>query len=414
MKTYLSALSLLAGVALAQGVWAQSEVVPVGQRMAAAHAPQGVRAGSFLVIPKVDLEESYKDNIYATKSNTKDDFITTVRPEIAARSNWSRHQVNALARGEFQRFADHTKENQDNYLVATDGRLDVLRDTSIGGGVSYAKDHEERGNPNSPSTASKPTEYNTTTARVGAERSLGVVNARIDSEAKKIDYKNGVTTAGALVDNNARDRMEYTQTLRVGYKFDPRYEAFVRGSIDTRAYDRKGGTTVNRSNHGSKVVAGSTFDISGKTKGEVFAGAVRRNYVDNGLKDITEPTWGGTLTWNATDLTTVTANVDRTIEETTLGSSSGYVATGYDLGVEHALTRDVLLNAKAGYADNMYKGNTAGQRKDKVWTAGAGADYYFGRCFKTGVGYTYQNRDSNISGGGYSSNAVMLKLTANY
>jgi hypothetical protein len=405
-----SVLALVAGTAAAQ-----SKVISAGEKAARDNAPMGVRAGSFLIVPKVDVDGEYNDNIYATQNNEKSDFITTVRPEVAVKSNWSRHAVNGLARVETKKYADNNSEDQDNYLVALDGRADVIRDTSIGGGVAMARDHEERGNPNAIASGVEPTEFETMTGRVGLYRGLGKANARLDSEAKNIDYKNGRTAAGALVDNNLRDRNEYTQSLRLGYKVTPEIEGFVKGSIDSRVYDRKGSAANrNRSNHGQSYVAGAAFDMTGKTKGEVYAGVAERNYSDNGFKDISEPTFGGKVTWNFSELTTVKAAIDRGIEETTLGASSGYVGTNYTVGVEHALMRNVVLRANAGMANNEYKGFAANQREDDIITAGVGADYWFNRCFKAALDYGYTDRDSNVTGGDYSRNTVLVRLTATY
>lgn len=411
-----SALALMAGFANAQDAdrtgqaVMQTEVLPVSERMAADHAPIGVRAGSFLVIPKIELTETYNDNIYATSSNEESDFVTSIKPEVAVRSNWNRHAVNAVAKADVKRFADNGNEDHENYLVAADGRLDVLRDTSIGGGLSYAQDHEDRGDPNAIGTSQEPTRYNTTVARIGAYRGLGKANARVDSEFKKLDYKDGETLAGANIDNDVRDRNEYTQSLRLGYQLNRQFEVFGRGAWDNRVYDNK---SVARSNNGQTYTAGTSFDISGKTKGEVYAGYMERSYAKNNRKSISEPTFGGKITWNATDLTSVIGSVNRGIEETTIGNASGFVSTDYDLGVEHALTRDVLLKGNVGYTNNKYEGFGA-QREDDIVVAGAGVDYWLNRCFKAGLSYNFTDRDSNVAGGDFSRNTVMLKLTATY
>lgn len=413
----VSALALMAGAANAQNVDAtgtttvKSQVVPAGERMAADHAPLGIRAGSFLVIPKVELTETYNDNIYATDNNEDSDFITSTKAEVAARSNWSRHALNAVAKGEFRRYADKDSEDQDNYQVATDGRVDVMRDTSIGGGLSYAQDHEDRGDPNSIGSSVEPVELHTTVGRIGAYRGLGKANARFDSEVKSLEYDNGQTAGGAIINNGIRDRNEYTQALRLGYKLNDTFEVFGRGAWDNRVYDNK---AFNRTNRGQTYTAGTTFDMSGKTKGEVYAGMADRNYSNSGLKDIDAAVWGGKVTWNASDLTSVIASVDRGIEETTIGGSSGFVNTDYRLGVEHALTRDILLKGNVGFANSDYEGNAGTQREDDVYTAGLGADYWFNRCLKAGIGYTYTDRSSNITGGDFSRNTVLVKLTATY
>lgn len=409
MNKFLFSVSALT-LAVASGAYAQTEVIPASERLAADHAPMGVRAGSFLVIPKVELVETYNDNIYATENNTESDFITSVKPEVSVRSNWSRHALNAKAGAEVRKFADNGDEDETNYNLAVDGRLDVLRDTSIGGGVSYARDHEDRGNPSTVGSPDKPIEYTTKIARVGAYRGLGRANARLDSEVKQLEYENGKTAAGVALTNSQRDRKEYTQTLRLGYQLDSRFEAFVKGAVDSRVYDDK---SVARSSHGQTYVAGTTFDISGKTRGEVYAGMTSRNYTDASRSDMDEPVWGGKVTWNATDLTSVIASIDRTIEETTISGASGFVNTDYRVGVEHALTRDVLLKGNVGYLNAKYDGASI-NRDDDTYTAGLGLDYYLGRCFKAGLGYQYTSRNSNVAGGDYDRNAVMLRLSATY
>ncbi len=407
----VSALALL----MAAPAMAQSRIQSAADRVAADNAPLGVRAGSFLIIPKVDVEGTMDDNIYATSRNETDDIILTVRPEVAVKSNWSRHALNAVANVEAKRFADRDSEDVENYKVAIDGRADVMRETSIGGGAALERKHEDRGEPNSVASSKEPTQYDVMTLRAGAYRGLGKANVRLDSEMRSLDYKNGVTNTNALVNNNLRDRNEYQQSLRAGYRFTPSTEAFVRGTIDTRAYDFKG-TNANRSrsNHGQTYVAGLDFDVTGKTKAQVFAGTTERNYSDRGFKDISEATWGGNVTYNFSDLTTFKAGVNRGIEETTQGASSGFVATDYTAAVEHALRRNIVAYAKAGYTENEYQGFAANQREDTMVTAGTGVDYWLNRCLKAGLGYEYTNRDSSVVNNDFSRNRFMLKLTATY
>ena len=53
------------------------------------YEPLGIRAGAFLVFPSIDTGLTYDDNVFATKNDTDDDFIFTLRPEITAESQWS-------------------------------------------------------------------------------------------------------------------------------------------------------------------------------------------------------------------------------------------------------------------------------------------------------------------------------------
>ena len=404
------------GLVLTSTLANASDVVPVGVRVANDNQPSlGLHAGGFYIAPKITAEETYNDNVYATQNNQKNDFITTVRPEVAARSNWSRHALNARAGAEWNKYANHDGEDNTNYLGAVDGRLDVMKDTYIGGGASAQRLHEDRGDPNSLGSSAKPTAYNLNTVNIGAYRGLGRFNARIDSDVKNYDFKNGYSTTGGFLNNGLRDRNEWTQSARVGYKATPGTEVFVKGNVDSRAYDAKGSAAnVNRSSHGNSVVGGVEIDLTGKTKAEAHAGYMHRNYTDATRKDITEPTYGGKLTWNASDLTTVTAAVDTTIEETVVAGSSAYVNRSFNVGVEHALARNVVLNGDLGYANNDYKGFAAGQRNDDIYSVNAGAKYYLNRNLAAGLGYRFRDRQSNVAGSDYDRNAIMLSLTGTY
>ena len=67
--------------------------------------PLGMRAGSFLIYPRLGLQETYNDNIFAVESDEQDDFITLVRPQLDVRSDWTNHAVDLRAGAiDFQKF----------------------------------------------------------------------------------------------------------------------------------------------------------------------------------------------------------------------------------------------------------------------------------------------------------------------
>ena len=45
--------------------------------------PLGVRLGSFLVYPKVGTDMTWNDNVFASRSGTKDDVVFDIMPELA-------------------------------------------------------------------------------------------------------------------------------------------------------------------------------------------------------------------------------------------------------------------------------------------------------------------------------------------
>lgn len=411
MKMYVSAIAMAA--ALAVPAFAADSVTPVSSKIAAKHAPMGVRAGSFLVTPKASVNGTYNDNIYATDTNTESDFITSVKPEVTVESNWNRHALNAKANVEARKFSDNTAENETNHFVGADGRIDIMRDTAIGGGISWNRNHEDRGNPNSVSAAKEPTRMDTLTGKLGAYRSLGRLSGQIETQAERKTFEDGRNAiSNAVIDNGGRNRNEYTQSARVGYDLDDRFEVFAKGTVDARVYDRD--LTLNRSSHGKTAVVGTAFDITGKTAGEAYVGHMSRNYVHGTIKDIDGVNFGGKVTWNPSQITTIIGNIERSIDETVSAVSSGYVNTDYGIKAEHALTEHTLLTGNVGYTNHDYQGTGINQRDDDYVTFGAGAKHYINRYLAANAGYTFRDRDSSVAGADYDRNTIMVGLSAQY
>jgi len=142
-------LSMLAVVVFV-AVEASAQVETVKTRPRPELEPLGVRAGSFLFFPKVEVQEEYNSNIFATKNNTKDDFITSIAPELSIESDWNNHAVNFTAGGDFGFYANKSgsgpatsDQNYQDWNVSTDGRLDATRDIALFGGGGVAKLHED-------------------------------------------------------------------------------------------------------------------------------------------------------------------------------------------------------------------------------------------------------------------------------
>lgn len=60
----------------------------------------GLPVGGFQLFPKLETNEIYNSNLYATNSNAKSDFITTIAPEIALKSQFGTHELNFSAGGD--------------------------------------------------------------------------------------------------------------------------------------------------------------------------------------------------------------------------------------------------------------------------------------------------------------------------
>jgi hypothetical protein len=373
--------------------------------------PAHIMAGRFRIIPSIDVEEEYNDNIYATTHHRKAAFITRVRPGIEMDGTCDKLTVDAQADATINKYARFTNENYDDYYAHLGGKYQALRDTALTGSGSWAREHEERGDPNDIGQGVEPTQYDIATGRVGIVQDVRKLQLKLESEVRNYDFKQGFTAAGALVDNDLRDRTQYTQSLRAGYALQHGMEVYAKGSIDSRQYDRT--APLNRNSRGQTAVAGFYRNIENVFRADVFAGVGNRNY-GFGLKDVTTPLYGADLKWNARPGTSVDGWISRSIDETTIAGSSSYIYSAYGIGVDHDLAPKWTGRAEIEYDNSDYQGNAGSQRNDDIYTGMVRARYALNRVVSIGPEYRYLYRNSNVAGGDYSDNSLLLRLSAAY
>lgn len=372
----------------------------------------GVRAGSFLFLPRLEVGATYDSNVFATENNKEDDIIWVINPELRIRSDFSRHALNFTATGALGRYREFESENYSDYLVQLDGRVDVLRDINVDARFFHAQEHEGRGDPDAEAGLAEPQIYTRSGGVLGYNHVFNRVRTRLTGAAEYFAYDNVRRLDGTTSRQNDRDRWELTTGLRVGYEVYPGYEGFVQGNLSRIIYRVSPNYSgINRDSHGYEVVAGAAVDLTGVLSGELFAGYLSRSYQDDQLKDFGGLGFGGRLNWAVTQLTTITGSLRREVRETTTASAGGvassYARTLVAVGVDHELLRTLLLNGRAQYYEDSYEGI---ERTDEVYTFGVGATYLINRNVYLTGGYTYETRQSDANIQEYDSNLIFLRL----
>lgn len=396
------------------GFAADAKFTTAGKSFDKGMEAKGMKYGSLLVIPKVEVSEVYDDNIYATENNAKHDLITRIRPSVEVVRDTKSDYVSALARLDINRYAAKKDESTAGYLASLYGAHDFNRMTGVSGKLSYSRQFEDRGDPNSPANSAKPVVYNYGLARAGlTHKFTRALDVKVGTEARSYDYQDSYTQGGAFINNEGRDRTDYIQSAQVRYKLNRSFSPFVRGTLDNRVYDRKAPT--NRSSQGGSVVAGTEFTLRPSVKGEAFAGVQHRDYHGATYKDIpSTPDFGGNVTWNVDETFSLMGTIDRSVEETTRSLSSAYVETSYALDAEKKLNDSLLLTGGLSRTINSYRGNSANQRHDNYWDGYVGVKHYLSKGVSVAGEYSYRQRSSNIAGGDYDNNKLMLKLSLGY
>lgn len=356
----------------------------------------GIKAGGFTVYPRVTGSVEYNDNIYANDVLVESDTIWRVKPEVAARSNWSRHALNAFASATINRYTDFETENTEEYTLGVNGRLDIVRGSNITGSAQYQKLTEPRTSPQSPVSSAKPIEYELLTGKLTAVKEFNRVRLTGRLSDYDYNYDDGATFLGAPVDQDFRDRNEFYFGGKAEYAVSPDTALSLSILANNKDYDL---ATSGRDSDGYVATVGANFELTDVARGDIAVGYMKQSY-DNPLYDkIDGFSAEGKIEWFPTALTTVTATGGRTIEESVAGGAPGYISNNIGVNVDHELLRNVLLSANASYGKDNYEKI---DRDDKRTGAGASVAYLLNRRVGLFLTYTYLKQDSSGADNGTS------------
>ncbi len=373
----------------------------------------GVRAASFLIYPRLGVQEVYDDNIFATDRDEKDDFITLVDPGLDIVSDWNKHAFDLHADGTIGRHADQGGEDFEDLSVGANGRLDITQRAILRTGVSYNRLHEGRGSPDDVrrqggSPPVEPTVFDIGSAFLTYEQRLGRFLLELNGTADQLDYDNVKTEDGGTINNDDRDRAIIVGDLKLGYEFVPGYTAFVRGAVDHRRYDNPPAfNQLDRDSDGFLIEVGTDLDLTGVLFGDVAIGYRSQDYEDPRLDTVEGVAGGASLTWTPTGLTTVSASITREIIETTAGAAAGIFETSGRLVLDHELLRNLLLQARVSVVDDDFQGI---DRSDTYIAAGLGANYLMNRYLRLDLNYDYLDRGSDAQGQDFVDNKISLGM----
>ncbi|HEX5509751.1 MAG TPA: outer membrane beta-barrel protein [Pseudolabrys sp.] len=373
------------------------------------YAPLGVRAGSFLLYPAIELIGG-RDSNPGRVENGRGAWLYTLAPELLARSDWSRHELKAELRGSYTGYSpDETPTLSRPYFNGKiDGRIDVRHDTNINLGTRVLVSTDNPGSPNLQAGLAKLPVYTTFGGNAGLAHRFNRFELSANLDAERTEYQHSVLTDGTTASNKDRDYDQVGGTLRGSYELLPGVKPFVEAGADTRTHDLETDFSgFRRDSKGLVGKAGSSFELTRQLTGEIALGYLRRTYDDPRLPDLEGFIGQGSLTWAATALTSVKMTAASTAGESTIPGVSGILYRDLGLQVDHALRRWLIFTAKAGIGFDEYVGDI---RRDKRFSLGAGLTYKFNREVQV-KGEVQENwLHSNVSGNDYNATIFLLGL----
>jgi hypothetical protein len=388
--------------------FARDRNVAVRERARPEYEALGLGLGMFAVYPVVQIDVEHNDNIFAVETGADSDWIVRIKPELSVESGWSRHALNAYARANVARYQDFDEENFEDWSIGADARLDITRAGNIALGYDHSRVTEPRTSSNAPASTREPVSYDLDAAYVAASRTSGRLRLSGRADIRTFDYEDAVTLGGLSVDQDNRDRTITSLTGRADLAISPATAWFVQATSNARDYDTAASPLLPaRDSDGYEILAGVNFEVGALARGEIAVGYIAQTFEASSYRDIDGFGARAELEWFPTQITTVSGYASRTIEDSGLAGSGGYLSTAVGVRLDHELRRNVLFNAELTVARDEY--DDIGREDERV-QASVGGTYLLNR--NLGVSLAASRFEQTSSGTAAGVEFEVNRLTA--
>jgi hypothetical protein len=409
--SYLSglafALCAVSGSALAQSsAFDRGRNISVTERPKPEYQVSGVDLGGFVLSPELTTGLRYNDNIFARRTNRTDDFIFKVNPGAILQSKWSRHSLSINANVDHNEYLDVSSESITDYSIGADTLLDAGRGLAFGFGGQFQALNEPRTNSSTPTNTTKPIKYDLASVYGNVSREINRVRVSLAAGLKDYNYKNGQIIGGGVSFQDDRDRQMVDLNGRGEYAVSPDTSVFVEVGYNDRAYDLQPPVVaLDRDSNGYQVLVGTNFDLTNLIRGEVGIGYLDQRFQSPLLPNISGFAVRANVEWFATQLTTVSFGGSRSVEDSGILGSSGFLRNAANFKVDHELLRNLILTGEFTYGLDNYKGI---DRKDERVGGTLSGTILLRRGIGLTAYYLYADQTSRGLAGGsdYTNNQI--------
>ncbi len=392
------------------GVTVQSRVQPEYQ-------PTEIRAGSFIIRPQASEAVGYNDNLLGSTTSKQGGALLNTQASLDAASDWSRNSLSASINVNDTVYPSLPSQNTTIWSGSLGGTYDIGRDQAQAG-YTHLSTYESPTGVNSRGI-SAPAPYDLDNVHIGYTSQFGRFSLLPRFDYTQMRFSPATFGSGPPQSQSFQNRNVYLGALETHYEFSPQHNAVLEVSGVGNDYVSATALVPTQNSIGYAVRAGLDYAVNGVWRFRALAGYELREFQSSAYQQQGAPVGEANVIWTPTGLTTVTARVARTIEDTANASTisvTGYDYTSAQLAVDHEYLRNVLLRSYVAYQRADYVGSPA---TESFYQFGLGATWLLDRNFRLGLNYNFldhtgdtggQPLSSPVKGGSYLQNIMMLEL----
>lgn len=313
--------------------------------------PVGIRIGSFVLFPEVEISGARFSNVFASP-NAQSDWALDIAPAGRLVSNWSVHALEFRGAGDFSFYDEYSSENDKGYILEARGRLDVTRRTNLQAVANRQRAKESRSAIDA-SSIGDPSFVMQDLAASTLTHRFNRLSVQLTGTLTDTRYEAVGSTAP-----DDRDFTERALGARVSWEFKPTLSAFAVIEGNDRNFDRAATSDgLNRASTGRRYRGGISFGDTGQTlRGEFSVGYGIQDFDAVGLKDVKGAIFDANLAWRLNALTSLLLTAGTDFSETTTAGTGGVLEHRVALDARHAFRSSLVGTAGIGAMRRSYAG----------------------------------------------------------
>ena len=359
----------------------------------------------WLVYGNLGAGGAYDSNVYSSPTATSV-YGARVQPRIVASRNTGIQRTLLYGTGDFRYYPSVGRTDINATTAGFTHVWEIQRDLIFRAQLDATRALANSSVvPTGPVTYVKPYSYTSLFGSTSIEKSFGNFFTAIGGSFTQNYYENTENSLGVPINEDFQNGNRSTVNARFGYHISPILYTFIEPSANWGRFQ-----SSNLNSNGYQIVGGLGSGRIGLFNGEIYAGVLNEQFNDPLTPTLTEPIYGGRLSWYPTRFLTFTLSGEQSLGTSDFSptvfsaGSPTKVSTGR-FEANWGITRRVTLAGNIQYKQFHYL-NTS--RVDDLAQLEGSVTYWINEGFGIVFDYMYANLNSNTPGVDYSRNFVSV------
>ena len=330
---------------------------------AATYDQTGIKLGSFLYKPAVEILGGYASNP-GRQPNAAPSPVVVVAPELSIRSQVERHELNADMRFAYNEVTAQQTLSHPTAEARVNGRYDLTESTHLVAEGRFLNDALV-----TPGFVQQPrtTTFGTT---AGAVQKFGSLEIAAKGSFDRVTFANGMIAPNQVLNTQDRNYNQPGAQTRISYAVAPEFTPFIDLGYDRREHDMKVDFNgVRRDSTGLLGRGGVALNL-GSLSGDMSFGYLVRRFDAPNMRNVEGWVADATLVWAADPTTTFVLVARSQASETPAANIFGILSRDVILQVDHQFEPWLVATLRTGYGQDRFVGTD--RIDNRFFVAGGG------------------------------------------